>query len=574
MSIVKIGKSKSSASAIDYILEENSANSKQPEIIGGNIFGRTKNEIKNEFREQEKLNFRVKNKVTHISVSFPVGKKIENKIAADYADQLLSNLGFRRNPFLVVRHYDKDERKENSYAHIHIVASRINNDGSLISEWQIAERTIAAATEIDKEFDLVSVKYQKRSRSIKKNEYSLIKHTGEQSVLSDFRNVATKALQKLDSTVLNEDLKGEKIEYFVRELESAGFEVRPNLSDEESQMKGFSYKKNGIVFSSSRAGKKFSWTNLKAALEFDLSKNQKFLTDLKNAEFLQNKPRLNNEELWELRRNAVRNGSTEITEELRDIATDDLERAATDYGFSKEKIAAFNLQDQTDAALQARSGINQITESGVNEVEIEFDAVKLQKAVELERTAQITANWSQNLNDELLPPNQIEMSLGETTKFEQAAQELGINKEVSEFIADQQAATIENMTEAIRQTALKQQKQMTEAAQMPTQTAQVNSLSNLQNPLGSVNNPVIGQSNGQNSNGQTQLTEPPKRGKVADSNNWKNLREYNDQLWDAKRIAEFENLSADERAARIEAEIEAAEALEAEESIGAIGWTI
>lgn len=287
MSITKVGKAKSSSDAVDYILKEEKNGEKQPEIIGGNVAGSNSQEIKDEFREQEKLNFKVKNTVTHISVSFPTDRNISNQIATDYADELAVKLGFEMNPYVVVRHFDKDNRSEDSYSHIHIVASRINNDGTTVSEWQIAERTIAATIEIDRKFELQSVEYQKvnqgekAERNIKKNEYRIMQKTGKLSVLEEFKDVAEDAVRQIDEDKTEND-QPNKTRFFIKKLQKSGFEVLPFISKDDGQMKGFSFKKDKIIFTASKAGKKFSWTNLATQLEYNSEKDLQFLVNLKD----------------------------------------------------------------------------------------------------------------------------------------------------------------------------------------------------------------------------------------------------------------------------------------------------
>jgi Relaxase/Mobilisation nuclease domain len=291
MSITKVGKAKSSSDAVEYVLKEEKNGEKQPEIIGGNVAGSKLQEIKDEFREQEKLNFKVKNTVTHISISFPTDRNISNQIATDYADELAEKLGFEMNPYVVVRHFDKDNRSEDSYSHIHIVASRINNDGTLISEWQIAERTIAATVELDRKFELQSVEYQKvnqgekTERNIKKNEYRVMQKTGKLSVLEEFKDVAEDALRRINEAENKTDSAKSnlnKTRFFIEKLQESGFEVLPFIAKADGQMKGFSFKKDKLIFTASKAGKKFGWTNLATQLEYNSEKDLRFLINLKD----------------------------------------------------------------------------------------------------------------------------------------------------------------------------------------------------------------------------------------------------------------------------------------------------
>lgn len=280
MSVTKVGKTKTSGGAVDYVFRREKDGEQQPCAIGGNIFGTTRQEIKTEFREQEKLNSNVKNTITHFSISFPVGKKISDEDAADFADELMRNLGYEKNPYIVVRHFDKEERTVAPYAHIHIVASRIKDDGTLIEEWKIAEKAIEATKKIDWEFGFESVAYVKlkageqRERNIKKDEYQMMTRTSKLSVLEEFKDCAAASLNGDQSEPRN-------IRRFVKDLQSGGFEVLPNVSQTTGRMHGFSFAKDGIAFTASRAGKEFKWANLSKELDYQPETDTKFLQQLK-----------------------------------------------------------------------------------------------------------------------------------------------------------------------------------------------------------------------------------------------------------------------------------------------------
>lgn len=279
MSIGKVGKSKTSGGVVDYIFKKQKADEKQPKIIGGNITGKTKKEIKAEFRDQEKLNPNVKNTTTHFSISFPPGKTVSDEDAADFADELMRELGYDKNPYIVVRHYDKDNRDIDPFGHIHIRASRIKNDGTLIPEWEIAERVIEATKKIDKRFKLESVEYVKsgadenRERSVKKDEYQMMAQNGKLSVLEEFKDCADASLNEKKD-----------VQKFVRDVQTGGFEVAPNISETTGKMNGFAFSKDGIVFTAKKAGNKFKWANLSSEVDYQPERDAKFLHELK-AEF-------------------------------------------------------------------------------------------------------------------------------------------------------------------------------------------------------------------------------------------------------------------------------------------------
>ena len=146
MAIAKVGSTGSSAGEIAYVLRENRDATKQPEILAGS-FG-TQAEIKKEFEIYNQLSCRVKNQATHISVSFAMGERVKAEKKIELAEKLLEKLDFKRVPFLVVEHHDKE------YEHFQIIAGRIRDDGTTVKEWKIAERAIEATKELEKSLGL------------------------------------------------------------------------------------------------------------------------------------------------------------------------------------------------------------------------------------------------------------------------------------------------------------------------------------------------------------------------------------------------------------------------------------
>lgn len=271
MAIAKVGSGGGSAGAIGYVLRENKEDSKKPEILAGS-FG-TEAEIKREFEIYNKLNKRVKNQATHISVSFHPDEHIEAAKKVELAENLLEKLGFQNVPYLVVEHHDKD------YEHFHIVAGRIRDDGTTVKEWKIADRAIRATKELEQEFGLKQVEYTKANdRQIKHDEYKQMERTGELSIMAEAKLVIDEVLKDLPKT-----------KDFVEHLQNAGFEVRPNISESTGKMNGFSFKKDEITFKSSAIAKNYSWKNLqKNGLDYEQERDKEFLLEIKKQEDLSN----------------------------------------------------------------------------------------------------------------------------------------------------------------------------------------------------------------------------------------------------------------------------------------------
>ena len=269
MAIAKVGSTGSSAGAIQYVLSENKEATKQPEILAGS-FG-TQAEIKQEFEIYNKLNTRVKNQASHISVSFAAGEKVKSEKKIEFAEKLLEKLDFKNVPFLVVAHHDKE------YEHFHIIAGRIRDDGTTVKEWKIAERAIEATKELEKALGLQQTEYIKSAdRRVKTNEFKQMERTSELSVMAEAKLTIDEVLKDEPTT-----------QEFVSSLQKSSFDVRPNISEQTGRMNGFSYKKGEIAFKSSAIAKNYSWQNLqKNGLQYDLDRDTEFLIGVKN-EFTQ-----------------------------------------------------------------------------------------------------------------------------------------------------------------------------------------------------------------------------------------------------------------------------------------------
>lgn len=265
MAIAKVGSTGSSAGAIQYVLRENKESTKQPEILAGS-FG-TQAEIKQEFEIYNKLNTRVKNQATHISVSFAPDEKVKAEKKIELAEKLLEKLDFKNVPFLVVEHFDKE------YEHFHIIAGRIRDDGTTVNEWEIADRAIKATKELEKSLGLRQTEYIKSGdRRIKTNEFKQMERTNELSVMAEAKLTIDEVLKNHPTT-----------EEFVLNLQKCGFDVRPNISEKTGKMSGFSFKKNEIKFKSSSIAQNYSWQNLqKNGLNYEQERDAEFLIGVKN----------------------------------------------------------------------------------------------------------------------------------------------------------------------------------------------------------------------------------------------------------------------------------------------------
>ncbi len=266
MAIGSVGVAGGAGGAIGYVLSDKEGE-KKPTNIGGS-FG-TKEQITKQFKMYSELRPNIKNQVTHISISLAPGEHLAEEQKFEFAEKLLDKLDFQKEkvPFLVVEHHDKE------YEHFHIVAGRIRDDGTVVPDWKIALRTIAATKELEKQFGLQEVEFTKSDdRRTKRGEYKLMEKTGELSVIAQAKRAIDKSLESKPTTTR-----------FVGEMREAGFDVLPNISEATGKMNGFSFRKGEIKFKSSAIARDCSFAKLQErGLDFEQQRDKEFLIGVKN----------------------------------------------------------------------------------------------------------------------------------------------------------------------------------------------------------------------------------------------------------------------------------------------------
>ena len=125
--IAKITRGGSFRGAARYVLDERRGLDRdhQPEMIGGNMAGRTSAELTREFEAVRQQRPDIRKPVEHVALSFARDERpLSNDEMARLADEYLKRRGHDpdRVQYAVVRHCDKDHQ------HCHILLNRIRTD--------------------------------------------------------------------------------------------------------------------------------------------------------------------------------------------------------------------------------------------------------------------------------------------------------------------------------------------------------------------------------------------------------------------------------------------------------------
>lgn len=143
------------------------------------------------------------------------------------AEKYLAGMGFGDAPWTLVRHQDAD------HDHVHIIASRIRPDGSVVSDSRDFERTEKLLRGIEKEYELTAVANSKdvkvRAVTIAELEKADRKGAPPPRLL----------LQEIVSRVADES---ENFKDFALKLDAAGVDFKPTLQMDNTKWSGAAFR--------------------------------------------------------------------------------------------------------------------------------------------------------------------------------------------------------------------------------------------------------------------------------------------------------------------------------------------
>lgn len=151
--IAKLTKGKGFRGALNYLMEgKRDERTQRGFIIASNLAGTTPRTMAKEFGAFRQLRSRLGVAVCHTSLSLsPMDRFVDDEEFAEIAKRYLHEMGFDECPFVVVRHHDTD------HAHVHILASRIKPDGSVVSDKQDFQRAENIVRKLEQDYGLKPV---------------------------------------------------------------------------------------------------------------------------------------------------------------------------------------------------------------------------------------------------------------------------------------------------------------------------------------------------------------------------------------------------------------------------------
>jgi len=240
--IAKIIKSGASfTGTINYLLDEKktSKNGETPKIIAiDGVSEFSTNAMAIDFERQASMNERVKNTVGHISLSFhnDDNVRLSDEFMKELAKEYMEKMKIVNTPYAVVRHYDS------SNPHCHILYSRVNNQGKVISDSNDRHRSVEISRAMEKKHDLT---YSEEKKNVNRE-----KLKGADAIKYEIYDAIKECLPKCKNW---EELILNLSEYDV----GLFFKYKGGTNIKE----GVVFEKDDKVFAGSKIDRKFSFAN-------------------------------------------------------------------------------------------------------------------------------------------------------------------------------------------------------------------------------------------------------------------------------------------------------------------------
>jgi hypothetical protein len=227
-------------------------------VIGGNMSGETPRELAREFGVFREQRPEIEKPVHHASLSAAKGERLTVEQWNEIAEKYVEKMGFGNSPYVVIQHTDTE------HDHIHIVTSRIDLDGKVVSDFQSKMRAEAVMREVEREYSLQRVTPSRETEraALTRGEVERFNRTGELSAKMTLQERVDLAMKDAPS-----------VTEFVERMNRTGVEVIPNLQS-TGRVSGISFRINDELMKGSDLGKGYSWNGLqKRGLEYELERD-------------------------------------------------------------------------------------------------------------------------------------------------------------------------------------------------------------------------------------------------------------------------------------------------------------
>lgn len=231
------------------------------ELLDHNFFKYDRQSIMQEISFLQQLRPNLTRDAYHVSLNFAPTDKLNPKQLSEIGREYLVGMGFNDNAYAIWQHFDAD------HLHIHVLASRIKYDGSVVSDSNNYQRSENLCRKLELKYGLEAVKSSKEAqdRAPSKDELEMIQRTGKLSDRMLMQERVKEALSKADSAI-----------DFINRCKENGVYLIFNQSESTGRISGITYiSVEGFVAKGQKLGNQYKWSNLINKLNYEQSRDRK-----------------------------------------------------------------------------------------------------------------------------------------------------------------------------------------------------------------------------------------------------------------------------------------------------------
>ncbi len=264
-------KNQSFRSTLDYVLGKEKAN-----IIDSNMGGSTPRQLAKEFGASRRLRPNLKRACGHIILSIPhrsadhpqgeYHEHLDDEQYVAIAHRWLKEMkflgeGLNKSQYVIARHHDTD------HEHIHIIASRIRMDSSVVSDSWDYRRSEVVVRQLEKEFGLSAAPCSsERVATIVKQEHGIsttVSHraaqTQKQKHHTSGKSPVTQLLaDAIDAATVDQPT----VTILIGRLQQQGIVVHPQFSTQGNFKEAIAFEMDGVKVAGWKLGKAYSFPGL------------------------------------------------------------------------------------------------------------------------------------------------------------------------------------------------------------------------------------------------------------------------------------------------------------------------
>lgn len=230
------------------------------ELLDHNFFKYDRESILKEINFLKQLRPNLTRDTYHVSLNFAPNDHLSKDQLTQIGKDYLTGMGFNDNAYAIWQHFDAE------HLHIHVLASRIKYDGSVVADSNNYQRSEKICRELEQKYRIETVKSSKEAldRAPSKDELEMIQRTGK---LSDRMLMQERVKDALS--------KAYTISDFIIQCKLNGVHLIFNQSESTGRVSGITYiSDEGFIAKGQKLGNQYKWATLQNNLNYEQSRDR------------------------------------------------------------------------------------------------------------------------------------------------------------------------------------------------------------------------------------------------------------------------------------------------------------